>query len=277
VVIIDAPMGSIQPYTVRDDVSVTIGSLRIANSSATLAIQSNKVLTSNQVFLNAGTIAIDSSGADLATGFLQSLSGSMIDVSSGGALTFLTGNAGSFTLGGMLETTAGTGVIAGAGPIIAGTGTIVANGGTLDIKTGLTVDKNGHTPRLEVTNLPGSTLKLESTIAPGTGLSFLYGSGAPAGTLLLGTATAQQSFENNGTITGMQAGNSATLPTDVIDLAGVAPTSFTSGALVNGTTIDLFNGASVAGHFTLAAAQPAGTSVGWISDGAGGTDVFLWR
>ena len=75
----------------------------------------------------------------------------------------------------------------------------------------------------------------------------------------------------------MQAGASASIPTDTIDLAGIAPTSFTSASLVNGTTIDLFSGTKVAAHFALAAAQPAGTSVGWVSDGAGGTDVFLWR
>jgi len=69
---------------------------------------------------------------------------------------------------------------------------IIANGGSLDIKPALTVDKNGDTPNLEVTNVPGSTPELESTIAPGTNLTFLYGSGAPAGTLPLGKARAAQ-------------------------------------------------------------------------------------
>jgi hypothetical protein len=61
-------------------------------------------------------------------------------------------------------------------------------------------------------------------------------------------------------------------PTDVLDLADVAPSSITSAMVANGNTIELFNGSTMIDHFALAApwawlrctgfqtVQPAATS-----------------
>jgi len=63
-------------------------------------------------------------------------------------------------------------------------------------------------------------------------------------------------------------------PTNVLDLADVEPGSITSASTVNGNTIQLFNGATMTDHFTLA--NSVGTAaVHWASDGGSGTNIFL--
>jgi hypothetical protein len=94
-----------------------------------------------------------------------------------------------------------------------------------------------------------------------------------SGTLSLGTATARQSFETNGVIGNMNVSTTGA-PTNVLDLADVQPGSITSASIVNGNTIQLFNGATMTDHFTLASS--VGTAaVHWGSDGGSGTNIFL--
>src|SRR5206468_2604554 len=111
-------------------------------------------------------------------------------------------------------------------------------------------------------------LSLQGTVDAGTIVKFLDTS---SGTLRLGNAAARTSFESHGTIASMNVGAVAT---DVIDLADILPGSITSGAITNGNTIQLYNGATAIDHFTLAGA-PGAAFVKWTSDGSGGTDIFL--
>jgi fibronectin-binding autotransporter adhesin len=93
------------------------------------------------------------------------------------------------------------------------------------------------------------------------------------GTLRLGTATARQSFETNGVIGNMNVSTTGA-PTNVLDLGDVQPGSITSASIVNGNAIELFNGATMTDHFTLASS--VGTAaVHWGSDGGSGTNIFF--
>ncbi len=94
-----------------------------------------------------------------------------------------------------------------------------------------------------------------------------------SGTLRLGTATARQSFEANGVIGNMNVSTTGA-PTNILDLADLQPSNITSASIVNGNTIELFNGATMTDHFTLASS--VGTpAVHWASDGGSGTNIFL--
>ena len=94
-----------------------------------------------------------------------------------------------------------------------------------------------------------------------------------SGTFELGTATARQSFETNGTIVNMNVSTNGA-PTDVLDLADVASSSITSAMVANGNTIELFNGSTMIDHFALASS--VGTAVvHWGSDGGAGSNIFL--
>ena len=155
------------------------------------------------------------------------------------------------------------GDISGAGGVVEGTG------GILNIS-----NVTSSAILLEADSAASSVLALDGTVATGISFEYLNTGGVFSGGLLLGNATAQTSFETGGTIVGMHVGSSAIAPTDFIDLAGVAPESFTSGVIA-GSTVELFNGATLVDHFTLASAPNAGTFVDWTADGSTGTDVFL--
>jgi hypothetical protein len=94
-----------------------------------------------------------------------------------------------------------------------------------------------------------------------------------SGTLSLGTATARQSFETNGVIGNMNVSTTGA-PTNVLDLADVHPGSISSAMVANGNTIELFNGATMTDHFTLANSVGS-AAVHWASDGGSGTNIFL--
>ncbi len=155
------------------------------------------------------------------------------------------------------------GDISGAGGVVEGTG------GILNIS-----NVTSSTILLEADSAASSVLALDGTVATGISFEYLNTGGVLSGGLLLGNATAQTSFETGGTIFGMHVGSSAIAPTDFIDLAGVAPGSFTSGVIA-GNSVELFNGATLVDHFTLAFAPNAGTFVDWTADASTGTDVFL--
>jgi hypothetical protein len=249
--------------------SDTIAGLTISNAGATLTSLASDTLTvSGTTTISAGTLDLLNSGAVLNTGSLTSSSGSVIDVGNGATLNAIGGASPQIALGGLLESTSGLGIVNGS---IGGSGTIEATGGTLDIAGSLIA----NTLTLAADSVGSSVLELEGTVAAGTDFRFLNSGAVYAGGLLLANTTAQASFENGGTIFGMHVGSSATVPTDYIDLGGVVPTSFTSSSIANGNTIDLFNGATLAAHFTLSSAVASGTFVDWTTDASGGTDIFL--
>jgi hypothetical protein len=94
-----------------------------------------------------------------------------------------------------------------------------------------------------------------------------------SGTLRLGTGTARQSFEANGTLVNMNVSATGG-PTNVLDLADTQPSSITSAMVANGNAIELFNGPTMIDHFALASS--VGTAaVHWVSDGGAGTNIFL--
>jgi hypothetical protein len=211
------------------------------------------------------TVDIGTTGS-LALSFLETVSNGTIKLD-GGTLNANGGLVGSLDktngVPGIGVTLIGQGIVNGG--TISGSGVVEGEGGILTVNNTIT----SNSIRLEAD--ASSILALDGTIASGVNFDYLnVGSGG----LLLGNASAQSSFENSGTIVGMNVGTSATAPTDYIDLAGVAPGSFTSGVIA-GNAIELFNGATLEAQFQLSAAPGAGTFVDWQSDGGTGTDVFL--
>jgi hypothetical protein len=95
-----------------------------------------------------------------------------------------------------------------------------------------------------------------------------------SGTFQLGTPTARQSFEANGTLVNMNVNTSGPTPTDVLDLADVAPSSITSAMVANGNTIELFNGSTMIDHFALHNSVGS-AAVHWASDAGSGSNIFL--
>jgi hypothetical protein len=94
-----------------------------------------------------------------------------------------------------------------------------------------------------------------------------------SGTLRLGTATARQSFEANGTLVNMNVSTTGG-PTNVLDLADTQLSSITSAMVANGNTIELFNGPTMVDHFALSS-SPGSAVVHWAPDGSAGTNIFL--
>jgi Hint domain/Domain of unknown function (DUF4347) len=217
------------------------------------------------------------------TGFIDiNNANQTVEIGAAGTLTlpfFETMTNGTIKLdGGTLNAT--DGMIVGNGAKVIGqgvvNGAISGNGGVVEGTGGILNISNvtSSTILLEADSAASSVLALDGTVASGISFDYLNTNGILSGGLLLGTGTAQTSFETGGTIFGMQVGSSATAPTDFIDLAGVAPVGFTSGVIA-GSTMELFNGTTLVDHFKLASAPNAGTFVDWTADASTGTDVFL--
>jgi hypothetical protein len=148
--------------------------------------------------------------------------------------------------------------------------TITASGGTLTINGDI---YEGNLPNIAsgaTLSMLGST-QLSPTQAGAVPFKFLSPS---SGTLRLATTAARQSFEVNGTLGNMAVSTSPTIPTDILDLADVLPSSITSASIANGNTIELFNGATMIDHFSLASSVGA-AAVHWGTDGGGGSNIFL--
>jgi fibronectin-binding autotransporter adhesin len=189
----------------------------------------------------------------------------------GGTLTdaqgFSTGNLTTITGFGTINGTEyGLGYERGA--------TIEAVGGTLtlngDVYSGVTLEAAA-----------GATFSLLGAAQLNASEPGVYGTypvhfdflSSASGTFELGTATARQSFETNGTIVNMNVSTNGAA-TDVLDLADVASSSITSAMVANGNTIELFNGSTMIDHFSLASS--VGTAaVHWVSDGHTGSNIFL--
>jgi hypothetical protein len=149
---------------------------------------------------------------------------------------------------------------------------IHATGGTLTLSGDI---YNGNKPDIAAGatfNLLGAA-QIDPLSFPNDVAKFTFLSG-DSGTLRLGTATARQSFETNGVVIGNMNVSTTGAPTNILDLADVQPGSITSAIVANGNTIELFNGATMTDHFTLA--NSVGTpAVHWASDGGAGTNIFL--
>jgi hypothetical protein len=217
---------------------------------------------------NSGSIDIHSANQTVEIGAAGILTLPSIETMTNGTIQLDGGtlNATDGLIVGSGATVIGQGVVNGA---MSGNGGVVeGTGGILNIS-----NVTSSTILLEADSAASSVLGLDGTVATGISFEYLNTGGVLSGGLLLGNATAQTSFESGGTIVGMAVG-STTAPTDFIDLAGVAPGSFTSGVIA-GNSVELFNGATLVDHFTLASDPNAGTFVDWTADGSTGTDVFL--
>ncbi|HXT79598.1 MAG TPA: Hint domain-containing protein [Acetobacteraceae bacterium] len=175
--------------------------------------------------------------------------------------------AGALTVasGAIIEATSGTATvsffsIAGSG------GTLEANGATLDVTSSL----NGTNAHAVIGNSAASVFETTGTIFNSTSLSVDF----------LGAAG--QFYYNNSTdssitfkVSGLNAGASATTPTNFIHLSGTSPITISgggSGTLATGS-ITLSNGdiLKLTGITNTGTAWVANT----ISDGQGGTEIFL--
>jgi hypothetical protein len=235
----------------------TIAGLTVSSANATLAFSATDTLTvSGLTNLTAGVIDVLNSTAVLSTGTLTSSSGTTIDIGSGGALTVGAGNA---SIGGLLESTAGTGTVTGT---LAGAGTVEAVAATLDLKSNI----NSTTLSYKASNSSSSILEMDGTVAAGNTFTFL------------GTA-GEFNFNNSGTVVGnfvgLNVGTSKTLPTNFVNLLGTFTISGGNAFTGTGGTVTLKNG-SVTDTFTLSSVtNGSGT---WFVDTqvvGGSTEVFL--
>ena len=271
-------VGTVNDVTGAFEIAASGGTLDLTGtvSNALLVVDPNKV---------GSVLKVDGNVTAGDTGWIDIHSANQtVEIGAAGNLTltfFETMTNGTIKLdGGTLNATA-DGLIVGSGAKVFGqgvvNGAISGNGGVVEGTGGiLNISDNvtSSTILLEADSAASSVLALDGTVASGINFDYLNTGGVFSGGLLLGNVTAQTSFETGGTIVGMHVGSSAIAPTDFIDIASAAPGSFTSGVIV-GTTVELFNGTTLADHFTLASAPGAGTFVDWKADASTGTDVFL--
>jgi hypothetical protein len=247
---------------VPDDASITAAGTYIVTLDVNLVDLFGSDLNS---------LTLNSANATLAIGSNTI----MVDGSSGGVSGNVTVTAGTITLaGGTLEAALNiinSGTIRGFGTLsgfLSGGGVYEASGGTLEIKnfgqffatrlTGMEIDS-------------GATLTFDSDALVADGqVTFLGSSGA----LQLKDFNNGVVQDFNATISGMSIGSSDTAPTDAIDLAGDATANIRSVSLSN-NIITVTNIDNSSHTLTLGGAPPQGTYVNWLSDGAGGTNVFL--
>jgi fibronectin-binding autotransporter adhesin len=230
-------------YTVTLDASETIGALTIGSGNATLAIGGNQLAITNAGGL-AGTLKDTAGSITISGGTLSATNG--LSLSAGASLS-------------------GSGTLIGT---IAGAGTYQASGGTLRLESAVLASAAG----LQIANNSASILELDGTVASGAAIDFA----GTAGTLDLTDISNNLLQGFSGTIAGLNVGSSATVPTNQIDLAGLAEANISAASL--NTTTDVLTVTTTGGSFTLqlSGSYAAGTQVGLATDGAGtGTDLFL--
>src|ERR1700722_13376893 len=261
------------------------GAFEIAASGGTLGLTGtvNNALLVADPNKGGSVLKIDGNVTAGDTGWIDIHSANQtVEIGAGGILTLpfveIMTNGTIQLDGGTLNAT--DGMVVGSGATVIGQGVVNGDisgaGGVVEGTGGILNISNvtSSTILLEADSAASSVLALDGTVATGISFEYLNTGGVLSGGLLLGNATAQTSFETGGTIFGMHVGRSPIARTDFIDLAGAAPESFTSGVIA-GSTVELFNGATLVDHFTLAFAPNAGTFVDWTADASTGTDVFL--
>ena len=274
--------GSVYKVTYNEP-SATLNALTVNSASVTLQFSGGDTLTvSGTTNLEAGTVDLESSGATLNAGSLNEASSGTINLASGGVLNFTsatldgfvtttgTENFGSSSAaiamnGGILEATNGTTTVNFAA--ISGSGEMVAAGGTLIAASSLA---NSQVVAA-ISNSSLSVFEATGSLYYGSSISVEFFGSSGEFEYNNTTATSNITFK----VAGLNAGASATSPTNFIDLAGQSTTisSGGSGTAATGTVL-LSNGD------TLSLSGITGYGVaGWranaISDGHGGTEIFL--
>ncbi len=151
---------------------------------------------------------------------------------------------------------------------------ITASGGELTINGDIYVSNSPQIAAGATFDMEGNTLRSPIQGDPNIAGPLVYTFLSNSGTLLLGNATALQSFVANGEIAGMNVSTTG-LPSTVLDLADVSSGSVTSASVANGNTIQLFNGSTLIDQFSLASSVGSAV-VHWAPDSSGaGTNVFL--
>lgn len=269
-------------YTVvYDQSSSAINDLTVNSSFATLSFNANTGLTVyGNTKLQAGAIELLNAGASLTAGALTIDAGAFLRIGNGASITYnsitiggvvtLSGsialgtNSTSMSLDGMVEVTSGSATIGFSG--LSGSGSIEADGGTV-LVTGTMANVSVHAV---VTGLVTSVFQTTGAL--------YYGS-----SMFVDFLGAAGEFEYNNpsnidhvnfSITGMNAGDSAVTPTNFVNLAGVNVTVSSGGSGTGDSgAVTLSNG----GVLTLSGITNVGPAwqVQTVSDGAGGTNIFL--
>jgi hypothetical protein len=277
------------PYTVTFDEPVDIlNGFTIDSAAATFTFLANETLTvSGSTTFNAGTINITSPGVHFNAGNLTTAAGTTINIGNsdalaGGSTVFsanlsglidvvgLGANLGTTNLAVTLNNTGTVEVTSGTGTVnfsnLTGAGTLEANGATLDVASSLDSTSTKNLISDSASSVFESTGSLFSghTLA----ISFL----GSHGEFEYSNAANQTGITFN--LTGLNAGPSATTPTNFVDYAGQSVTITNPGTIFSTTgTIDLSNGDTLA-LSGISNVPPQGWTAHTVSAG-GGTEIFL--
>jgi antigen 43 len=229
--------------------------------------QAGTVAIGTNFSINGGTIQANSGGAGITLAATKTLT-----MGTGATTATLDGTNGGITNSG---TIVGQGAIEGA---ISGGGLILASGGILDVTNAQSGDS------FNIDTLAASVLKFDGSSETGGTITF---NGGSIGVLDLQSVTVLGGFtdivSDEGTVLGAVGSAAALAGKNYIDLFGVSVGSIVAtGGTLNeftgsGTTGVIFNaGGSAIGTIAFAGVNAgSSTFVDWVSDGAGGTDVFL--
>ena len=238
-------------YTVTLDVdsqalvSVTINSAGIG--PATLAVGAHTLGVTGNGLGAVDTVVVTGAGNGIT------IAGGAISASGGIFLGSNTSLVGFGTL---------------TGPI-SGSGTFEALGGNLDIRSNIT---SNTVTGMQIEDGGVAVLQIDGTVAAGNRVTFL----GDAGTLELTNFSSGTLQGFSGTIAGLNVGSSPTVPTNEIDLAGIAPTGIALAELdAVSDTITVTTTANQSFTLQLSGSYDAGARVDLIGDGNGGTGLFL--
>lgn len=227
-----------------------------STSASILKFDSTAVLAQPIVINNAlQTLEIGALGAVTITG-LELVTNGTIKMD-GGSLTDTSG-----TIIDTAATLVGKGLVTASTPL-SGDGTVKASGGTLELGS----DLSTSTTTFDVDTANGSILRIDGSVGAVVTLGFLGASGV----LELADVSGGVLQGFNGKIAGLNVGPSATTASNEINIQ--APVT---KAVLSGSTITVFNGASSVATLALSAAPTPGAYAVVVADATlGGSDVFL--
>jgi antigen 43 len=228
------------------------GTLAIGSGVTVSAAATGGTISGGQI------LAILSSGTAISNTIS---SGGIETVSSGGlasATTISTGGTLSVLASG---TASATTILSGGKEAVLGTdvGATIRTGGTEIVSSGGTAS---------ATTISGGTLDLQTGSIVSGGVTFA--ASTSGGTLEFENA-AQTSTT---TISGLNIGTTSTTPLNEIDLRFISSGAITS-TTISGSTLTVFISGGTSTTLHLNQAPTSGTHVDWISDGNGGSEIFL--